>query len=345
MDPLMQDLPPRSGSAASVRHLRRPSIREDPKEEQETQDAEAIPPSEDPWSLVRIAMGSLAGESWRVKQALQRPAEAWNLREPAEGSSVWEYYNRTQTFDDFRRAIPFRPNTTNGTIEIIFVGDMLPLQEQLRMDFLLLHLQVFLGLKISLRPRAIEFGEWAHIQESSDGQPQAGAHYVLAQLKEVSDCRSICTVGITESDLYPPKDYEFVTGIVDTHRRISLVSIARYLLNLQSKGIQIDMKDALSPCIVMVVCREVLKLCGLRDCHLMHCLMNPFPGGGPEEVRLLPFNLCCICLRKLQFATQSDLLDRYSQLPPVLADWFIEESQWAWQRMQQVGLPTYASLK
>lgn len=25
---------------------------------------------EDPWSLVRLALGSLAGESWRVKQAM-----------------------------------------------------------------------------------------------------------------------------------------------------------------------------------------------------------------------------------------------------------------------------------
>ena len=30
---------------------------------------------EDPWSLVRLALGSLAGESWRLKQA-----RFWNIR-------------------------------------------------------------------------------------------------------------------------------------------------------------------------------------------------------------------------------------------------------------------------
>merc|ERR1712124_120810 len=72
---------------------------------------------------------------------------------------------------------------------------------------------------------------------------------------------------------------------------------------------------------------------------------NPFPPGGPEAVRGLPLSLCGACLRKLQWATQADLLDRYARLPPVLSEWFMEETILIWERMAQIGMPTYASFR
>merc|ERR1719484_221919 len=104
-------------------------------------------------------------------------------------------------------------------------------------------------------------------------------------------------------------------------------------------------RERMTQCMIKTLCREALKLCSMAECHLVECLMNPFPGGPPEAIRKLPLSLCCICLRKLQFLTQADLLDRYAGLPPVLGDRFLEETVWIWERMVQVGMPTYACLR
>ena len=43
---------------------------------------------EDPWSLVRLGLGSLAGESWRVKQA--KPWESWGgLKQRGDEMEGW----------------------------------------------------------------------------------------------------------------------------------------------------------------------------------------------------------------------------------------------------------------
>merc|ERR1712151_1163260 len=97
-------------------------------------------------------------------------------------------------------------------------------------------------------------------------------------------------------------------------------------------GLDHTEKDALAICLVKVLCRESLKLCVMGECNLMQCLMNPFPPGPPEAVNALPLNLCCVCLRKLQWLTQIDLLDRYSRLPAVVSGWYVEETMWIWER-------------
>merc|ERR1711933_39908 len=150
-------------------------------------------------------------------------------------------------------------------------------------------------------------------------------------------------------DLYPPSTYEFVTGITDATQRVAVYSTARYYH--KSKEPKDDYpttaesrKELLTQCFIKTLCREVFKLCRMGECHLLHCLMNPFPGGPPELIRKLPLSLCCICLRKLQWLTQADLLDRYARLPAVLGDRFCEETTWLKERMVKVGMPTYKSL-
>merc|ERR1711907_898242 len=97
---------------------------------------------------------------------------------------------------------------------------------------------------------------------------QYGAHFILGRLKRTTDPRSVCTLGITASDLYPPKTYEFITGIADESQRVGLYSFARYLTS--SKGddsLTPDFKIKRTVCLIMTLCREALKLCGFQECH------------------------------------------------------------------------------
>ncbi|CAJ1356389.1 unnamed protein product [Effrenium voratum] len=203
-----------------------------------------------------------------------------------------------------------------------------------------------------------------------DGVLQIGGHYVLAFLQGALDPRAACTLAVTPADLYPPENYDYVTGMTDPGDRLGLFSSARYFAThreetqrasvfseadslrasesaLHGPGPGHSVRNRrieLSKIFAKLLCRETLKLCGAKECRLLHCLMNPMPEIDgqvvPEGISLLPFSLCCICLRKLQWLTQADLLDRYARIPAVTNAWFWEETQWLWTRMVQVGMPT-----
>eukprot|EP00933_Yihiella_yeosuensis_P063104 TRINITY_DN6617_c0_g1_i1.p1 TRINITY_DN6617_c0_g1~~TRINITY_DN6617_c0_g1_i1.p1 ORF type:complete len:443 (+),score=83.59 TRINITY_DN6617_c0_g1_i1:63-1391(+) len=369
---------------------------------------------QDPWSLVRLAMGSVASESWRLKQALKDPAKSWKLRDLPQGSTWWAEYKRTQTFEQFKSEVPFRPNTTSG-VEVVVVGDDEDLERALDLKVILEHVEVFLGMKVKLieadevvRPKISL--ESAGLRTSPDGLTQAGGHLVLAYLQGRIDPRATCTLALTSSDLYPPRNYDFITGMTEARSRLGLYSSARYFHYSINKALAVaspdeevseesdeesgseeerirsvkfekkrtsaevaeeflqlcdvraeqsdegekvfpeDLRRETSLCFVKLLCREALKLCGARECHLMHCLMNPIPeapaGSGlqPEVICLLPLSLCSVCLRKLHWISQADLLDRYTKLPPVMHGWFLDETKWLWDRMTHVGLPTTVSL-
>lgn len=319
--------------------------------EEEEEDRDSL---EDPWNLARLALGSFAGESWRTRQALIWPSEASWVRPLPEGSTWWEQYRRTQSYDDFRIAIPFRPNTTNNSLEILLVGDDEALQQALKLESITAHLEAFLGLRVTVRPAALKLGPWARPRRSADGYEQVGAHFLLAHMEGTLDIRSTCTIGLTTKDLYPPRSYDFVTGMTDKPHRVGVFSLARYFASTlgpeggikRQEGYQQDamLREVLTMCFVKSIARESLKLCGMGECHLLSCLMNPFPGHEPQAVNELPLELCCICLRKLQWITQADLMDRFARLPAALSSTCVEETSRVWERMQHIGLPTYVSM-
>jgi predicted Zn-dependent protease len=324
---------------------------------------------DDPWSLVRLAMGSLAGEPWRLKQALMWPAGCFQLRHEGQLSSGssrgHDLLSRTQTYDAFRAGMPFQRDQVNGLIDLVIVGEDAEVRQQIDVDALAEHLSVFTGFEARVRAEAVALGSWARPRTcpADEVHEQVSAKLILDRLLQTSDPRHVCTLGITASDLYPPKDYSFVVGMNDSRGRAGVYSCARYfreerLRQLQvSKGKQTkekeEMREQTTACMIKSICRETLKICGMGECHLMHCLMNPLSGVAregegrqkPEFVDELPLSLCCICLRKLHWVSQVDLLDRYGRLPAVLSDYFSEEASVVWRRMAQVGLPTFVSLK
>jgi len=244
---------------------------------------------EDPWSLVRVAMGSLAGASWRLKQALVWPVESFELRNDPKGCSWSELFRRTQTFDDFRQSMPFRPNSAKGTIDLVLFDEVSKIRDKVNLEAVVAHLEVFLGFKVVLRPQAIALESWAHPREQPSEEnkkrlgQQYGAHFILGRLKRASDPRSVCTLGITSVDVYPPRTYEFVTGIADESQRVGLYSFARYFNSrTPEQDSAADLKTKKTACLIMTLCRESLKLCGMGECHMLRCLMNPYPGGVPE---------------------------------------------------------------
>lgn len=305
---------------------------------------------EDPWNLVRLSIGSLAGEGWRVKKALSSPKNVYRLRPRPPGESWWEASQRAQNFDQFKRNMTARPSTTNGIIDIVVLGGLKEFADTVSLNEVLVIVEVFLCMKVILRREPLPLGPWAQVRESTDGLNQIAAHYALANMDGAADPRSLCTIGLTSSDMYPPRKFDYITGMTDPLHRLGLFSSARFFNGLcfslsedhkgetdpkDHKG-ETDPKKRASICISKVICREILKLYGFQECTLLHCLMNMIPAG--ETVHSLPFELCFICLRKLQFLTQADLLERFARLQSLLRDWFPDEYERMWLVIRRVGV-------
>lgn len=299
---------------------------------------------EDPWTYVRLSMGSLAGASWRLKQALIWPSEAFCLHEDgADADGSWlESYHRAQSFEAFQRNMPFRPNSRNGTIDIVVAGEIASVGTRVKLQIVVNHIEAFIGFKVVVKTEPIALGASA----SFEGK-KFNARVILDSVKPTSDPRSVCTIAVTAEDLYSSANSAFVTGMVDKAHCTGLFSISRYDIphGLPPSLIVKDEKVTRTICLIKTLIREILRLCGMADCTLLKCMMNNFAGSHPNQVLSLPMSLCCVCLRKLQWLTQKDLLDRYALLASVLSNWFPEESIWLWDRMERLGMPTYTSLQ
>eukprot|EP00438_Fugacium_kawagutii_P020530 Skav212707 [mRNA] locus=scaffold1930:449677:463766:- [translate_table: standard] len=124
-----------------------------------------------------------------AQRILGRPAGAGSkLDEQVPGAAPQEY-QQTQTFEQFKQAVPFRPNTVS-CIQVAVVGDEKLIARQMNFDQVLKHLEVFTGFKVVLRgdpplehPIPRMRLSVAGQRTSVDGMPQIGGHYVLAFLQ------------------------------------------------------------------------------------------------------------------------------------------------------------------
>ncbi len=72
---------------------------------------------------------------------------------------------------------------------------------------------------------------------------------------------------------------------------------------------------------------------GLAHCTFFNCLMNGSNHLAESDRR--PLHLCPVCLRKLQWSIEFDVLERYRSLERVArTDGFIEEADWLNQRIK-----------
>ncbi|CAK0903612.1 unnamed protein product [Prorocentrum cordatum] len=199
----------------------------------------------DPWSLVRLAMPA-GGRRWGRRQALAWPAGCFQLRSDGQwstGSSrQHDLLSRTQTYDAFRAGMPFQRSQVNGLIDLVLVGVDVEVRQQIDVNALAELLSVFTGFEARVRSEALALGDWAHARAGPDGEDkfheQVSAKLILDRLLQTSDPRHVCTLGITASDLYPPKDYSYVVGMNDSRGRVGVYSCARRLAVRTSLGLE-----------------------------------------------------------------------------------------------------------
>lgn len=281
------------------------------------------------------AIGSAKGLVETVRKALEPGGDFEPIPIPKPGDWLAVHPESGQSFDDFVRDKPNRPDKNRSKIYLQPLGDFpkyeIPLVESLQE-----YASAYFGMKVQVLP---------HIDSSKQALTTRINRYtrnqqvltgdVLAILKKNVPADAFCVLAITMEDLYPEPSWNFVFGQASLRERVGVYSFARYDPAFYSKKRGKDYEKVLLRRSCKVLVHEMGHMFGLKHCIYFKCVLNG--SNHLEESDARPLHLCPVCLRKLQYSIGFDVVERYVMLLRFYkkAD-FEYETQWTADRLKWI---------
>ena len=122
---------------------------------------------------------------------------------------------------------------------------------------------------------------------------------------------TFCLLGITNTDIYPNEDWDFVFSYANIPDRVGVHSFARYE-DQETKENNENHEHEWNKTSTHVLAHEICLTMGMKPCVYYECLMNSVTDG--EEARQRKEFLCGVCLKKLAFNLQFDVEKRQKDL-------------------------------
>jgi len=282
------------------------------------------------------AIGDTRGLSDTLKRAFTPDADFEPIRPP--GSSDWlaRHPEAGQTFDQFVAAKPNRPDRVRRTLYLLPLGQFGPDRGPPLAD-LEEFAQVFFGLPVK-RLDALEL-EGAGLTTRTNVHT-AGRQFLTGDILRLLEDRlprdAYCLVGLTMDDLYPEESWNFVFGQASLARRVGVWSFARYDPAFYGDEPAAGGSRVLLLRSAKVLAHETCHMFGMRHCIYFECLVNGSNHLAESDAR--PLHLCPVCLRKLQWSTRFDVVDRYRKLKTLYERFgFDDEAAWIDGRFKRIG--------
>jgi archaemetzincin len=143
--------------------------------------------------------------------------------------------------------------------------------------------------------------------------PQLHAGDILEALRKRLPKDAFSLIALTETDLYPQDDWNFVFGMAKLRQRVGVYSFARYHPGFYSSAYEGDDYDMLIlDRSLKIMAHEVGHMFGLEHCIYYECVINGSNSMG--ETDKSPSHLCPVDLRKLHHSIRFDPKKRYRDL-------------------------------
>jgi len=306
-------------------HVKKDPFWEDKPDEEQEQKAEGEFSNR---QLARLALGSLAGESRRIRLAFYK---AHDFEESLDGGM--EAYRRTQTYDDYI-LLSNKPSVMwNRQIVLLFLSEEKIIRELFNVDKFVNHMQVFFGPGV----KVIDAREARVMSEKK----HCSAHILMNDILLEQRPLGSLALGLTINQISVPRTMTTITCVADGKTMTVIFSLGKFLDTLRESR---NVRDFLSQGgfveitkqLISVICRGL----GMEPCEILKCIMNPDTCSYRVAGGLPPMHLCCICARKLHNASGVDLLDRLTMLQTMN----FPEAQNATLRMAHLGLPNSSGL-
>jgi archaemetzincin len=282
------------------------------------------------------AIGLTAALPPPLQRALEPRDDFQPLPEPGPNDWLQNHPEAGQTFDQFTQSLPNRPDSQRNKLYIQPLGRFTesdgPALDQLRR-----FTAAFFMMDVVVLPPSGQAG--THITSRRNphtGQTQLLTGDILRALEARLPKDAFALLGITMTDLYPDPRWNFVFGQASTRARVGVYSFARYNPGFYGQAATADSRKLMLRRSCKVLAHEMCHMFGIWHCVWFRCLINGSNNLAESDSR--PLHLCPVDLRKLQWSTGFDVVERYRRLIDFDRQaGFDDEAQWLDKRLRFIA--------
>lgn len=230
------------------------------------------------------------------------------MPEAVYGDWLYTRKEKGQTFDQYFRSKHIVPTSESNIIYIRPIGNFSALQKK-QIQLLNEYLEIYFQLKTkTLEPISNDVVPNS-ARRMSYGHEQLLAGYLLNDvLKEEKPLNRIALMGLSELDLYPKPEWNYVFGLASYRDKVGVSSIYR----LQDGELTSANFDLCLSRLLKISSHEIGHMFGLHHCINANCVMNG--TNSMEETDRHSIRLCSVCQRKLNSCIVYDNEKRLTDL-------------------------------
>jgi len=258
------------------------------------------------------ALGDLRHEPAALRNLLALTDDFLPVTPPQRTDWLSTHPEKGQTFDEYLNSHANRPDYSRHVIYLLPIGEfpeeLCPPLESLR-AYAAAFFQMEVKILPSYYPHDLEFTP-RNNPHSRQRQVLTGSILDFLKLRLPPD--AYCLLGVTMTDLYPQRSWNFVFGQASISDRVGVYSFARYNTTEPGTDPTNHIRELFFQRSTKVLVHETAHMFGLLHCIYFDCVVNG--SNGLDETDAQPQFLCPICLRKLHHAIGFDPVLRYEQL-------------------------------
>ena len=227
---------------------------------------------------------------------------------PGEGDWLAQHEESGQSVEQFLASQPNLPEPARRTIVVQplgslahFKGPLLATQQEF--------LRLYFRLPVVILP-TLDLSALPVRQRKRGGKQQLCADDVLDALEQRVQADAYCCIGVTNIDLYPDDNWNFVFGLANLRQRVGVFSLARY--DDAFYGEPPTQRGLVTERTFKVLSHEVSHMFGIQHCTAYACIMNG--ANSQSELDRAPSHACAVCLEKLHRVIGFPLVERYRNL-------------------------------
>ena len=227
------------------------------------------------------------------------------LAEPVFGDWLYSRNEKGQTYEQFIKTKHVVPTKEENIIYLQPIGKFNSLQVK-QIELVRQYLQIFFQLETKVLKDVSNDIIPNNARRIGDvGQEQFLAGYILTDvLKKEKPNKGVALMAITEKDLYPKPEWNYVFGLASYRDKIAVSSMYR----MQKEA---DFNLSLDR-LLKICSHEIGHMFGLHHCIEANCVMNG--TNSMVETDRHSLRLCSLCQRKLNSGFKYDNKKRLLEL-------------------------------
>ncbi|RZJ67018.1 MAG: Zn-dependent protease [Flavobacterium sp.] len=230
------------------------------------------------------------------------------LSQPQFGDWRQQHIEKKQTFEDYVSDNPFIPDDDQKVIYLQPIGKFDSLQVK-AIELTREYVEIFFQRKTVVLDAIPDAGIPAGSRRQNFGHEQLKTGYILHKIlaPDIPD-DAMAIMAISQKDLYPNEDWNYVFGQASYSKRVGVTSIFR----LQDEYLGGSNFDVCVRRLANVSVHEIGHMLTIHHCLFAKCVMNG--SNNLQETDAGPMRLCSDCQKKLKWNLGYDNSDRLKDL-------------------------------